>query len=160
MKLFNWMKNRKKSFKPNSPKSSYILYNENETQEITSEEKELLVAYDENLDTNEIQIQEDAIFKNIKEQKRKDNKDTKMAAKTPGSRNIYYVSVRKSKEGKKIGWEVKKEKAAKITKLCSTKEEAITLVKELAGNQGSTCIIRKMDGSIQETLKFDINKSK
>lgn len=84
------------------------------------------------------------------EEKMEEKKDAKIV-----KRNIYYVSARKDKDGKKVGWEVKKEKAAKITKLCSTKEEAIALVKELAGNQGSTCIIRKMDGSIQETLRFE-----
>lgn len=95
---------------------------------------------------NELETIGDSIEEKITEEK-KETKQTK--------RNIYYVSARKDKDGKKVGWEVKKEKAAKITKLCSTKEEAIALVKELAGNQGSTCIIRKMDGSIQETLRFE-----
>lgn len=75
-------------------------------------------------------------------------------------RNIYYVSARKDKTGKKLGWEVKKENATKITKFCDTKEQAIEYVKEKAGNQGSTCIIRKVDGSIDKTLKFDIPSSK
>lgn len=70
-------------------------------------------------------------------------------------RNIYYVSARKDKDGKKLGWEVKKEKADRITKICATKEEAIALVKSLAQKQKSTIIIRKVDGTIQETIKFD-----
>ena len=75
------------------------------------------------------------------------------ATKTLG-RNIYYVSARKDKTGKKIGWEVKKENSLKVTRVVNTKEEAIEIVKELAGNNESTVIIRKVDGSIQETLKF------
>jgi uncharacterized protein YdaT len=75
------------------------------------------------------------------------------ATKTLG-RNIYYVSARKDKTGKKIGWEVKKENSLKVTRVVNTKEEAIEIVKELAGHNESTVIIRKVDGSIQETLKF------
>ncbi|MDK2820019.1 MAG: DUF2188 domain-containing protein [Mycoplasmataceae bacterium] len=83
-------------------------------------------------------------------------KTTKMNShKTPG-RNIYYVSARKDKNGKKVGWEVKKENATKVTRLVNTKEEALEIVKELAGNQESTIIIRKFDGSIQETVKFKV----
>ena len=70
-------------------------------------------------------------------------------------RNIYYVCARKDKDGKKIGWEVKKEKADRITKICATKDEAIALVKSLAEKQKSTIIIRKVDGSIQETIKYN-----
>ncbi len=69
-------------------------------------------------------------------------------------RNIYYVSARKDKSGKKIGWEVKKENSLKVTRIVNTKDEALEIVKELAGNQESTVIIRKVDGSIQETIKF------
>lgn len=69
-------------------------------------------------------------------------------------RNIYYISARKNDEGKVIGWEVKKEKCEKITALCKTKEIALEKVKALAANSGATVIIRKMDGTIQDTLKF------
>ena len=101
--------------------------------------------------------------KTLTTETKKKKEDSQMKTKTTStstpnsgtSRNIYYVSIRKDKDGKKQGWEVKKEKAGRITKLCATKEEAISLVKSLAENQGSTCIIRKADGSIQETLKFD-----
>ncbi len=75
------------------------------------------------------------------------------ATKTLG-RNIYYVSARKDKSGRKIGWEVKKENSLKVTRIVSTKEEALEIVKELAGHNESTVIIRKVDGSIQETIKF------
>lgn len=78
----------------------------------------------------------------------------------PQGRNIYYVSARKDKNGKKIGWEVKKENATKVTRIVDTKDEAIEIVKELAGNNESTVIIRKMDGSIQETMKFKNKESK
>lgn len=70
-------------------------------------------------------------------------------------RNIYYISARKDKDGKKEGWEVKMENCQKISALVSTKEEAITRAKELAGKKSSTIIIRKLDGSIQETIKFN-----
>ena len=73
-------------------------------------------------------------------------------------RNIYYVSARKNDEGKVIGWEVKKEKCEKITALCKTKEEALEKVKALAANAEATVIIRKMDGSIQDTIKFSNKK--
>ncbi|MGL5617860.1 MAG: DUF2188 domain-containing protein [Metamycoplasmataceae bacterium] len=78
---------------------------------------------------------------------------SKTASKISG-RNIYYVSARKDKTGKKIGWEIKKENASKVTRIVDTKEEALAIVKELAGNNESTVIIRKVDGSIQETIKF------
>lgn len=72
------------------------------------------------------------------------------------ARNIYYLSARKDDETKKvIGWEVKREKCQKVTALCKTKEEALAKVKELASKSGATVIIRKMDGSIQDTLKFE-----
>lgn len=69
-------------------------------------------------------------------------------------RNIYYISARKDNANKVIGWEVKKEKCERVTAICRTKEEALEKVKLLAANVGATVIIRKMDGSIQETLKF------
>ncbi|MGL5733076.1 MAG: DUF2188 domain-containing protein [Metamycoplasmataceae bacterium] len=78
---------------------------------------------------------------------------SKTTAKTSG-RNIYYVSARKDKTGKKLGWEIKKENASKVTRVVDTKDEALAIVKELAGHNESTVIIRKVDGSIQETLKF------
>lgn len=75
-------------------------------------------------------------------------------------RNIYYISARKNDDGKVIGWEVKKEKCERITALCKTKEEALEKVKALASNSGATVIIRKMDGSIQDTLKFSSKDEK
>ena len=36
-----------------------------------------------------------------------------------------------------------------------TLKELPKYVKEKAGNQGSTCIIRKLDGSIEKTMKFN-----
>lgn len=84
----------------------------------------------------------------------KTEKSDKVTATRTLGRNIYYVSARKDKNGKKVGWEVKKENASKVTRIVNTKEEALEIVKELAGNNESTVIIRKVDGSIQETLKF------
>ncbi|MGL5205044.1 MAG: DUF2188 domain-containing protein [Metamycoplasmataceae bacterium] len=92
---------------------------------------------------------------NIKEQavSSSNSSSPKTSTKTIG-RNIYYVSARKDKTGKKLGWEVKKENASKVTRIVNTKEEALEIVKELAGHNESTVIIRKVDGSIQETIKF------
>ncbi|MBR3832414.1 MAG: DUF2188 domain-containing protein [Mycoplasmataceae bacterium] len=114
--------------------------------------------------TKEFEKKTKQMIKNTtKDQKEKDIMKTKTIAidtNDKKGRNIYYVSARKDKTGKKLGWEVKKENASKITKLCETKEQAIEYVKEKAGNQGSTCIIRKVDGSIDKTLKFDVPSSK
>lgn len=79
---------------------------------------------------------------------------TTMSTTEKKGRNIYYISARKNDEGKVIGWEVKKEKCEKITTLCKSKEISLEKVKALAANSGATVIIRKMDGTIQDTLKF------
>lgn len=160
MGWFKRRKNKKESIENIKPKASYDLYNNRETQDINTQNN-ILVAYEEiksdESSTNEMKTN---IQKKDDEKMKTSNssvgrtKTTTIKKEQSSGRNIYYVSMRKDDNGKKLGWEVKKEKAAKITKLCETKEEAIALVKQLAGNQGSTCIIRKMDGSIQETLKF------
>ncbi len=69
-------------------------------------------------------------------------------------RNIYYLSARKDKDGKKDCWEIKMENCKKVSALADTKEEAIKKAKELAGKKSATIIIRKIDGSIQETIKY------
>lgn len=156
------------------PDSSYDIYNQNETLTLQADlnenlnssisEKQKLEITDTSLDvevkgkdksretkTRTTEVKKTSTQSKTKTSKDKEKKD--MAEKK--GRNIYYVSVRKDKNGKKLGWEVKKENADKITKLCETKEEAIEYVKEKAGNQGSTCIIRKLDGSIEKTMKFN-----
>ena len=67
----------------------------------------------------------------------------------------YYISVKKDKSGKKLGWEVKKGRNPE--KLCANKEEALSYVKSVVEqeNQEATCVIRKTDGSVQEKLKFN-----
>lgn len=162
-------KTEKKDIK--HPESSYDIYNQSETLTLqTNLNKDLLVAYekDGNEDITISNSGETDVEKNTIKNKKNTNtrtatvktrtttikKGETMAKDQKKGRNIYYVSARKDKEGKKTGWEVKKENADKITKLCKTKEEAIEFVKEKAGNQGSTCIIRKMDGSIEKTMKF------
>ncbi|MGL4251970.1 MAG: DUF2188 domain-containing protein [Metamycoplasmataceae bacterium] len=90
----------------------------------------------------------------LKEQANGSNSSTSKTTTKTSGRNIYYVSARKDKTGKKLGWEIKKENASKVTRIVDTKEEAIAIVKELAGNNESSVIIRKVDGSIQETIKF------
>ncbi len=67
--------------------------------------------------------------------------------------NIYYVTAREEK-GKKVGWEVKRGGASKITALLKTKEEALDKVRELAKNSEATVMIYKADGTLQDTLKF------
>ncbi|MGL5519807.1 MAG: DUF2188 domain-containing protein [Metamycoplasmataceae bacterium] len=67
--------------------------------------------------------------------------------------NIYYVTPRKDKSGKKIGWEVKKGNAAKVTKVLASKQEAIDYIKPIAENSGCTIMIRKIDGSHDKTIK-------
>ncbi|MGL6125306.1 MAG: DUF2188 domain-containing protein [Metamycoplasmataceae bacterium] len=93
------------------------------------------------------------LSKEPKKQKTSSLSESKKNTKQIG-RNIYYVSARKDKSGAKVGWEVKKENATKVTRIVSTKEHALDIVKELAGNNESTVIIRKLDGSIQETIKY------
>lgn len=127
------------------PKSSYEIYNQNETLTLST------------LDENVYQDKEhESVSKKTKKTSSiKTQRGESMALSKDKGRNIYYVSARKDNKGKKLGWEVKKENANKITKLCETKEQAIEFVKEKAGNQGSTCIIRKLDGSIDKTIKFE-----
>lgn len=152
-----------------------IAYNEDEDLKIDTDTS---LEIKEDLDLEELSSQQqEPVIETTKEFEKKtkqmiknttkDQKDIMKTTKTISidtsdkkGRNIYYVSARKDKAGKKLGWEVKKENASKITKLCETKEQAIEYVKEKAGNQGSTCIIRKVDGSIDKTLKFDVPSSK
>lgn len=68
-------------------------------------------------------------------------------------RNIYYLSARKDKDGKKECWEIKMENCDRVSALVPTKAEAIKKAKELAGKKSATIIIRKVDGKIQETIK-------
>ncbi|MGL4950566.1 MAG: DUF2188 domain-containing protein [Mycoplasma sp.] len=80
---------------------------------------------------------------------------TKKPAEKKEPTNTYYLTTRKDSAGKKIGWEVKKGNAAKVSAVCKTKEEAKAKVKTMAKNQSSTVIIYKMDGSIDETYKIN-----
>lgn len=73
----------------------------------------------------------------------------------PKGRNIYYLSARKDKDGNKECWEIKMENCEKVSALVSTKEEAIKKAKSLAGKKSATIIIRKVDGSIQQTIKYN-----
>ena len=75
--------------------------------------------------------------------------------KTNKGRNIYYLSARKDKDGRKECWEVKMENCERVSALVPTKEEAVKKAKELAGKKAATIVIRKLDGSIQETIKFN-----
>lgn len=149
-------KEKKETLDIKPPKSSYEIYNQNETLTFSTLDD------DENLDKEYKSVYGKT---NLDQKSNKKSKSRKTSSKSQGGenmaiakdkgRNIYYVSARKDNKGKKLGWEVKKENANKITKLCDTKEEAIEFVKEKAGNQGSTCIIRKLDGSIDKTIKFE-----
>ncbi len=68
--------------------------------------------------------------------------------------NIYYLTMREEK-GKKVGWEVKRGNAAKVSAFVKTKEEAKAKVKELAKHSSATVIIYRMDGSVEETYKIN-----
>ena len=154
------------------PDNSYDIYNQNETAVLQTEDvsNKPEIAYSEEQSSNKETKTAETGTKSKKSSStrtttttvkaKKDNTRTTTTRTSKDSdmakgRNIYYVSVRKDKNGKKIGWEVKKENADKVTKVCETKEQAIDFVREKAGNQGSTCIIRKVDGSIDKTMKFD-----
>ncbi|MGL5640570.1 MAG: DUF2188 domain-containing protein [Mycoplasmoidaceae bacterium] len=86
--------------------------------------------------------------------KKKPAKKSSSSKSTSTNRNIYHVSPRKDKAGKKIGWEVKLEGSKKVTSFCKTKDEAISKVKLFASNKGATIMIKKADGSHQETIKL------
>lgn len=79
---------------------------------------------------------------------------TKKVAATKTPTNIYYLSCRKDKNDKKIGWEIKRGNSKAISALCDTKEEAKIKVKEFAKNSKATVIIYKTDGKIDETYKI------
>ena len=83
------------------------------------------------------------------------SKSTEKKENVSKGRNIYYLSARKDKDGSKEGWEVKKENCQKVSAILPTKEEAIKKAKDLAGKKSATIIIRRLDGSIQETIKFN-----
>ena len=184
MGLFNFLKRKKHkdNKSTNIPKASYDLYNNGETQNINSyENSNLLVAYEETVSKNEKatddfneqdtgetqiseskdseQIQSSAIDSNLPENKidpSETEESTKNVKKNNSPKKIsYYISVKKDKTGKKLGWEVKK--GYNLEKLCSSKDEALTYVKTIIEqeNQEATCTIRKVDGSIQEKLKFN-----
>lgn len=68
--------------------------------------------------------------------------------------NIYYLTMRQEK-GKKVGWEIKRGNAAKVSAVAKTKEEAKNKVNELAKSTSATVIIYKMDGTIDETYKIN-----
>ena len=93
----------------------------------------------------------DLIKKPKKEEKKISKKETTTSKKPT---NIYYLTMREEK-GKKVGWEIKRGNAAKVSAFVKTKEEAKIKVKELAKNSEATVIIYKMDGSIEETYKIN-----
>ncbi len=93
-------------------------------------------------------------FKKRREEKAK----AKQAAETKESKkeptNIYYLTMREEK-GKKVGWEVKRGNASKVSAFVKTKEEAKAKVKELAKNSSATVMIYRMDGTVEETYKIN-----
>ncbi len=68
--------------------------------------------------------------------------------------NIYYLTMREEK-GKKVGWEVKRGNASKVSAFVKTKEEAKAKVRELAKNSSATVMIYRMDGTVEETYKIN-----
>lgn len=86
--------------------------------------------------------------------KKKPVKKSTTSKKTKENRNIYHVTPRKDKSGKKIGWEVKLEGSKKVTAFCKTKDEAISKVRTFASNKGATIMIKRSNGSHHETIKL------
>ena len=82
----------------------------------------------------------------------KSEKNKKTSKKEPT--NIYYVTAREEKN-KKVGWEVKRGSAAKVSAFLKTKEEALEKVRELARNSEATVMIYRADGSLQDTITFN-----
>ncbi len=76
------------------------------------------------------------------------------AKKTHQPTNIYYVTAREE-NGKKIGWEIKRGSASKVTAVVKTKENALEKVREFAKNSEATVMIYKADGTLQDTIKFN-----
>ncbi len=68
--------------------------------------------------------------------------------------NIYYVSQKKDTKE----WVVKRGNAEKASAVLKTKVEAVDKAKEFAKNSSATIIVRKMDGSIQETISYKNKK--
>ena len=93
-----------------------------------------------------------ALTKKPKKEEKKISKKETTPSKKPT--NIYYLTMREEK-GNKVGWEIKRGNAAKVSAFVKTKEEAKIKVKELAKNSEATVIIYKMDGSIEETYKIN-----
>lgn len=91
------------------------------------------------------------ITKSKKTTAKKTTANKKVSKKEPT--NIYYVTMREEK-GKKVGWEVKRGAASKVTAIVETKEAALDKVKELAKNAEATVMIYKADGKLQDTIKF------
>lgn len=100
-----------------------------------------------------------AIFKKKKpasaksDTKQKTKPTTKKTSKKEPT-NIYYVTAREEKN-KKVGWEVKRGSAAKVSAFLKTKEEALEKVRELARNSEATVMIYRADGSLQDTITFN-----
>ena len=109
--------------------------------------------------------------KKIKEQKKLEKKKAKELKKTEKLKkknknlkveekpkkqptNIYYLTMREE-NGKKVGWEIKRGNAAKVSAVVKTKEEAKNKVYELAKNTSATVIIYKMNGTIDQTYKIN-----
>ncbi len=93
-------------------------------------------------------------FKKKKEEKANAKKAAKIKETKKEPTNIYYLTMREEK-GKKIGWEIKRGNAAKVSAFVKTKEEAKAKVKELAKNSSSTVMIYRMDGTVEETYRIN-----
>lgn len=51
------------------------------------------------------------------------------------------------------GWAVQTEKAKRASEVKQTKQEAINRAKEIASNKGTSVVIHRKDGNIQDVLK-------
>lgn len=118
---------------------------------MTREEKKKL-KQQKKLEKKKIKEQKKAakLEKKLKKDKNKVNNEKPKKQPT----NIYYLTMREE-NGKKVGWEIKRGNAAKVSAVVKTKEQAKNKVKELAKSTSATVIIYKMDGTIEETYKIN-----
>lgn len=73
--------------------------------------------------------------------------------------NTYYLTARIEND-KKVGWEIKRGNAAKVSAFVATKEEAKAKVKILAHSSNATVMIYRADGTVEETYKIINDKEK
>lgn len=159
------------------PENSYDIYNQNETLTLKTDlENEFIVfenemdkiktaiLEDENKKTDEIIKDTSSIENQSNTKKIKIAKTTKQpfdnTSENQNHSSIYIIYEKNDSKGNSLGWQVKKENSTRASKTYKTKEQTIEFVKNKAINNNSTCIIKKNDGSIAETIVFEAKNLK